>query len=42
MAKSAKKKAHLAVHQMPTGRQWAHKKGGKRHTKNLSKLVSHK
>ena len=42
MAKRGKKKAHLAVHELPKGRQWAHKKGGKKKTKNLAKLTSHK
>lgn len=42
MAKSAKKKAHLAIHELPKGRQWAHKGTGKKKTKNLAKLTSHK
>jgi hypothetical protein len=43
MAKRGKKKAHLAVHEIPKGKQWAHKKaGGKKKTKVLAKLTSHK
>ena len=37
--KGNKRKAHLAVHDLPTGKQWAHKKGGKAKTKNLAKLT---
>jgi hypothetical protein len=42
MANKKSTKAHLAIHAMPTGKQWAHKKGGKAKTKNLAKLTSHK
>jgi hypothetical protein len=43
MAKKKSTKAHLSVHAMPTGKQWAHKgKGGKKKTKVLAKLTSHK
>jgi len=42
MKKGTKKKAHLAIHELPKGHQWAHKKGGKKKTKNLAKLTSHK
>ena len=38
--KGAKKKAHLAIHEMPKGRQWGHKKTGKANTKNLAKLCT--
>ena len=38
--KSSKKKAHLAVACMPTGKQWAAKKRTKGKTKNLAKLTS--
>jgi len=38
--KKGSKKAHLAVHTIPSGKQWAHKKGGKKKTKNLAKLTS--
>ena len=41
--KKHSKKAHLAIHELPKGRQWAHKgKGGKKKTKNLAKLTTHK
>lgn len=40
MAKSAKKKAHLAIHAMPSGKQWASHKKTKGKTKNLAKLTS--
>ena len=42
MPKKKSTKAHLSVHAMPTGKQWAHKIGGKKKTKVLAKLTSHK
>ena len=38
--KGSKKKAHLAIHELPKGKQWAHKKTGRAKTKNLAKLTS--
>ena len=44
MAKKSSKKAHLVSKgEIPSGKQWAHKgKGGKKKTKVLAKLTSHK
>jgi hypothetical protein len=39
--KHGKKKAMLGLHEVPHGKQWAHKKsGGKKKSKNLAKLTS--
>lgn len=42
MTKKSSKKAHLSVHEIPTGKQWAHKGKGSKKTKVLAKLTSHK
>jgi len=40
MAKKHSKKAHLAIKELPKGKQWAAKKRTKGKTKNLAKLTT--
>jgi len=42
MTKKSKKAAHQVAGAMPEGKQWAHKKGGKKKSHNLAKLTTHK